>query len=77
MTDHREPVCICEPETEWEGDLLVQKLNGEGISAFLANRSSTSLWGDGALPFAKLEILVPAVDAERAKEIVDAENSFD
>lgn len=77
MRDNRNPVCIYEPETEWEGDLLVQKLSSEGVDAFLANRSSTSLWGNGALPFAKLEILVPADDAEHAKEIVDNEQSSD
>jgi len=64
----RDPICIFIPPTDWQGDLLVQYLRGEGIDAYLANRHSTACWGNGSLPQAKLEVLVPQAQATEAQK---------
>jgi hypothetical protein len=64
-------VVIFKPEMEWQGDLIVQELKDAGLEAYLANRSTTGVWGD-VEPLAKLEVLVPEVDADRGREIIDA-----
>ena len=62
-------VTIFFPNSEWKGDLILQYLQDEGISAFLANRSSSYLLG--AVPKVDLEILVPEEMAQRAKALID------
>ncbi len=58
------------PETEWQGDLIVQELEDAGIEAYLANRSSVAAWSD-VMPLVKLEVVVPEKDAEKARQIID------
>lgn len=68
--NERNIVTVFYPETEWQGDLIVQELKTAGIDAYLANRSSASLWGD-AMPMVKMEVLVPEENAQAAKELID------
>ncbi len=67
--EERKVVTVFEPETEWQGDLLVQELKDAGLDAYLANRSSAMIWSDIA-PIAKLEIIVPEEEAGKAGEII-------
>jgi len=69
-SDERAFVVIFKPEMEWQGDLIVQELKDAGLEAYLANRSTTGAWGD-VEPLAKLEVLVPEVDADRGKTITE------
>ncbi|MFA5865873.1 MAG: DUF2007 domain-containing protein [Phycisphaerae bacterium] len=57
------------PETEWQGELIVQHLKDAGIEAYLANRSTAAVWGDVS-PLGDLEILVPEDQEPRAREII-------
>jgi len=68
---HSEPVCVFRPENEWRGELIVQHLRDHRIDAYLANRASVGLWGDGSLSFVKLEILVPQQHAQTASTLID------
>ncbi|NLX04150.1 MAG: hypothetical protein GXY33_03280 [Phycisphaerae bacterium] len=65
-----QPVCVHRPQTEWQADLLVQFLRDNEVNAHLANRASVGLWGDGSLPFAQLEVLVPSDQASRASVLI-------
>jgi hypothetical protein len=67
--DEKRVVTVFWPETEWQGDLIVQELKDAGLDAYLANRSSATLWGD-TRPIAKLEIIVPEEEAAKAEEII-------
>ncbi len=68
--DARRVVTVFLPETEWQGDLIVQELKSAGLDAYLANRSTEVAWG-GIEPMTKLEILVPEEEATKAQEIID------
>jgi len=65
-----EPVSVFRPQDQWQGELIVQTLRDYGIDAYLANRASVSLWGNGSMPFVKLEILVPQELAEKASSLI-------
>lgn len=67
----REPVSVFVPKNEWQGELLLQHLRAAGIDGYLANRASAGLWGDGLRALAKLEILVPDDQVERAMALID------
>ena len=66
----QEIVNVFGPETQWQGELLVQELKDAGIEAYLANRSTAGVWGDVA-PLGDLEIMVPAQHEARAREIIE------
>jgi hypothetical protein len=68
--EERYIVTVFFPETEWQGDLIVQELEGAGIEAYLANRSSVAAWSD-VMPLVKLEVVVPEKDAEKARQLID------
>jgi len=68
--DERNIVTVFEPETEWQGDLIVQELKQSGIDAYLANRSTANVWGQAA-PLAALQILVPEGQADQATRLID------
>jgi hypothetical protein len=68
--EERYIVTVFFPETEWQGDLIVQELATAGIDAYLANRSSVAAWSD-VMPLVKLEVVVPEKDAEKARGIID------
>lgn len=69
-TEERYIVTVFFPETEWQGDLIVQELEDAGIEAYLANRSSVAAWSD-VMPLVKLEVVVPEKDAENARRVID------
>ncbi len=68
--EERKIVNVFGPETQWQGELIVQYLKDAGIEAYLANRSTAAVWGDVA-PLGDLEILVPEEQASRAKELIE------
>jgi hypothetical protein len=68
--EERYIVTVFFPETEWQGDLIVQELEDAGIEAYLANRSSVAAWSD-VMPLVKLEVVVPEKDAEKARQVID------
>jgi hypothetical protein len=68
--EERYIITVFFPETEWQGDLIVQELKSAGIEAYLANRSSVAAWSD-VMPLVKLEVVVPEKDAEKARGIID------
>jgi hypothetical protein len=68
--EERNIVAVFYPETEWQGDLIVQELKGAGIEAYLANRSSANLWS-GIMSVDRMEILVPEEKAEEARTVID------
>jgi hypothetical protein len=67
--EERNIVNVFGPETEWQGELIVQHLKDAGIEAYLANRSTSAVWGDVS-PLGDLEILVPEDQEPRAKELI-------
>lgn len=64
--DKHDPVVIAEPASEWQGELLVQFLRNRGISAFLVNAASNSLFGDGLPALTPIQVVVPQEVAEEA-----------
>jgi hypothetical protein len=58
------------PETEWQGDLIVQELKDHQIDAYLANRTTSNILS-GMLPKIPMEILVPEENAEKAQKIIE------
>ncbi len=69
--DKRKPVCVMRPNVEWQAQMIVQYLKDGGVDAFLANRASVGLWGDGTMPVVGLEVLVPAEQKETAESMIE------
>ena len=69
-TEQEDFIVVFEPDTEWQGDLFVQELKAANINAYLANRTTNSIWGSSN-QLATLEILTSEADAEKAKAIIE------
>jgi len=70
-------VCIHKPTNEMIGEMMRQDLADAGIKALIANCGSVGLWGDGSLPLASLELLVPQDQADRALSLLSEKYDLD